>query len=138
MAAKKYNEEFHPQLARWIVSFGYTDRRLAKELNVAESTIQRWKRQHREFAQAVEEGAQDIGRIVENKLLECALGSEGLVTVEIVEGENEKGSYSRTRHARIQPSLAAQKFWLQHRQPDRWRDKPPEDPVVYDEPEFLT
>jgi len=138
MAATKYNKVFHPQLARWIVSFGYSDRELARELGVDPRTVKSWKDKHEEFAAAIHEGSESSTKKVESSLLKSAIGSDGLEVVEKVEGEDKNGKYSRTRSARVNPSLAAQKFWLQHRRPDRWRDTIADDDVVYDDVEFLT
>ena len=132
----KYHPVFHPQLARWIISYGYTDRQLAEELGVSSTTVRRWKKKHPEFAKAIAQA--DVSREVEKSLLQSALGSDKLELVEEVTGENTRGPFVRSKHARIKPSLAAQKFWLQHRCPGRWRDKPAEDEPQYDEPEFLS
>ncbi|MCD4828250.1 MAG: hypothetical protein K8R90_02310 [Candidatus Cloacimonetes bacterium] len=139
MGKSKYNAEFHPQLARWIVSSGYSDRKLATEFDVRYDTIKRWKKRHEAFATAIREASKLHDENVEGRLLKSALGSDEPELVERVELASPNQEVSvRTKFAVVQPSLAAQKFWLQHRRPDRWREQPDDDEQVYDEVEFLT
>ncbi|GEM_PF-2825835 len=138
MAAGKYHPQFHPQLARWIVSYGYSDRELAAELGVHPATIKSWKERYPDFAAAIAESSEQHDRKVECRLLQAALGSEEPVVVEVVESVNEKNeTVRRTKKALIKPSLAAQKFWLQHRNAKRWRDEEDTSPL-FDDVEFLT
>jgi hypothetical protein len=89
----QFREGF-PELARKLCLLGAVDRDLARVFEVSERTINRWKRQHPEFADALLAGKAEADGAVAEALYRKA-----------VKGE-----------------MSAISFWLRNRWPDHWRD----------------
>ena len=86
----------YPEQARRLCLLGVTDRDLARCFEVSESTINRWKRKHPEFSEALRRGKALADADVAEALYRKALDGE----------------------------LRAIIFWLGNRWSDLWRDKP--------------
>ena len=85
----------YPEQARRLCLLGAIDRELARFFEVSERTINRWKRQHPEFDEALKRGKAFADAEVAEALYRKALNGE----------------------------MPAISFWLRNRS-DRWRDKP--------------
>ena len=95
MAAKqKYDERF-VKIAKVLCMRGGTDEDLADAFEVSPRTINRWKKDYPEFAEAL-----------------AADGNTKPAKIETVETEED-----------IIPDVGACCFWLKNRRPDIWRDK---------------
>jgi len=106
---------------------GLTDARLANLFGVTRKTIDRWKKAHEEFDQAVREGKEifDCGP-VEAALRKSAIGydviEETRALVEGADGKNEMAVVKAvTKHIPANPTSAI--FHLKNRNPERWKDR---------------
>ncbi len=89
-----FKSEFS-ELARKLCLLGAIDRDLARILGVSERTINRWKRQHPEFAAALKAG-------------------KAVADAEVAEALHNKA---------VKGDMTAIGFWLRNRRPDLWRDR---------------
>lgn len=126
----KYDPKVHPQLAKWMARCGLIDVQIAKELGIAKSTLNLWKRDYPEFAEALREPKNLVDSLVEDALLRRALGYEVEETEVTADKkgqasgaqEQPKGRVKKLRK-HVPPDTTAAIFWLKNRQPGRWRDK---------------
>lgn len=124
MAKSKYEEYIKDNLILvegWARD-GLTDEMIAKNLNIAVSTLYEYKKQHSEFSEALKKGKEIIDRHVENALLKRALGYK---TTEVTKERNSEGQLVVTKEVikEVQPDTTAEIFWLKNRNPQAWRDK---------------
>jgi hypothetical protein len=84
-------------------------------LGVCEKTIHSWKIRHEEFATALARGKETMNALVEESLVQRALGFER---------EVEKVSGGRTLKIKeyFPPDVAAARIWLQNRMPEVYRE----------------
>lgn len=130
MAAKqKYDERF-VKIAKVLCMRGGTDEDLADAFEVSTRTINRWKKDYPEFAEALAAGKEYADAEVELSLYKRAKGSKKKtkVTRKIIEMDKD----GNTKPAKIEtveteediiPDVGACCFWLKNRRPDMWRDK---------------
>ena len=128
MAAKqKYDERF-VKIAKVLCMRGGTDEDLADAFEVSPRTINRWKKDYPEFAEALAAGKEYADAEVELSLYERAKGSKKKtkVTRKIIEMDKD----GNTKPAKIEtveteediiPDVGACCFWLKNRRPDIWR-----------------
>ncbi len=116
----KYNEQYHPDLIYWMSKAGLTDKQIAKELSIAESTLNLWKKDHQEFSESLKKGKEDPDDNVEVSLYQRALGYE----------HKEDKIFNHNGKALIVPTIkhyppdaTSMIFWLKNRRPETWRDK---------------
>lgn len=84
---------------------GFTDKEIAKVVDIKEQTLTNWKKAHPDFFASLKEAKIDSDGKVQKSLYEMACGFEG-----------PDGRY-------YPPNPTAIIFWLKNRQPDKWRDK---------------
>ncbi|UPQ86413.1 helix-turn-helix domain-containing protein [Ignavigranum ruoffiae] len=100
---------------------GLTDKQIAHNLGIVESTLYEWKNKYTDISEALKRGKEVIDRQVENAMLKSALGfmyEEETVT--------NAGEVVITRKC-SKPNVTAQIFWLKNRKPAEWRDKHEQD-----------
>jgi transposase-like protein len=90
-----YDPDIHPFLAEQYAREGCINKEIADRLGISRSTFYNWRREHEEFREALKDGKEVVDAKVEKALLTEALG----------------GNFN------------AQKFWLNNRRPERWREK---------------
>lgn len=115
----KYRAEF-AALAEKFCKLGATDAELAEMLEVAESTVHKWKLDHPEFSESIKRGKVVADAEVASKLFHRATGYEHPDT----HVSNFQGAVTLTplvKHYAPDPTAAI--FWLKNRQPAKWRDK---------------
>lgn len=104
MAKGKYQQWLEPDgltlLEGWARD-GLTDEKIAGKIGINPTTLYEWKKNYPEISKALKRGKEVVDYQVENALLAAAL--DGNTTAQI--------------------------FWLKNRRPDKWRDKPPEQPA---------
>jgi transposase-like protein len=106
-------------LARKCALLGATNAELADILDVNDSTIERWMREHREFGEAVRAGRQEADADVASRLYERATGYSHAEEKIFC---NAGGQVTRVRTRRhYPPNTAAAIHWLKCRQPQVWR-----------------
>lgn len=128
MAAQpKYNALYHDDWAWSLAAMGATNDEIADAMGVSKRTILRWAKEHESFGKALSEGKGVSDAKVIRSLYQMATGYEYTEEKRIVEYEAD-GSVKPVRVEKtikhVQPSVAAQCFWLKNRQRDRWQDRP--------------
>jgi len=84
----KYKKTYPSIAAKVCREHGFTDIQLAKHFKVHKSTINRWKHEHPEFAEKMQEAKDEFDAIVvENALLKRARGYSYTETHKKYEGE---------------------------------------------------
>ncbi len=123
-ARTKYDAATMPQLARQWRGEGATLEQVAERFRVDVSTLHRWKTQHPELADALQEVVLDADARVEEALLKSAQGFHyDEVTTEL--DEAEKIVRMKVVNKFLPPNISAQKFWLINRRKGRWKNAPP-------------
>jgi hypothetical protein len=117
---KKYNEQ-----ARKLCLMGYTDKQLAGFFEVAESTINKWKLDHQGFSESLKSGKEIADAEVTASLYQKAIGYSCIDTkFASHEGRiTDEKEYTKN----YPPCPISIKYWLNNRQPLRWREKVEED-----------
>lgn len=105
---------------------GLTDKQIAHNLGISESTLNKYKLDHPEFSESLKKDKEVVDIEVENALLKRAKGYE--FTEERVEVETNKSGEVVGRKVtqtikQVIPDTTAQIFWLKNRRPDKWRDQ---------------
>lgn len=100
---------------------GYTDDEIAKEIGISRRTLYNWKERYEPIREALSKGKD----IYDNEAEEALHGLvTGYYVDEVRETISEFGDKQTVKsHKYIKPEITALIFWLQNRQPDRWRDK---------------
>lgn len=128
MAAQpKYNALYHDDWAWSLAAMGATNEEIADAMGVSKRTIIRWAKEHESFGKALAEGKGVSDAKVIRSLYQMATGYEYTEEKRIVEYDTD-GNVKPVRVEKtvkhVQPSVAAQCFWLKNRQRDRWQDRP--------------
>lgn len=125
----------YPEQARKLCLLGLTNDEIAEFFGVNVDTIHEWKKQHRDFSDAIRAGKVKADADVAAKLHERAMGAEWVedqaFKLKRVEysptgkkiSEIEEVAVVQVRRA-APPDTPALSLWLRNRQPARWRDKP--------------
>jgi hypothetical protein len=125
----KYDPLITPVLARALAREGHTDEEIAARLEpaVGVTTLSRWKVEHPEFREALNEGKAIVDARVEDSLLQRALGFT--VTDTRLEakaddfGRPMKGGKVIKTTRQVSPDVTACIYWLKNRKPRAWRDR---------------
>lgn len=112
----KYKPEYAAQAEAYCL-MGANDERLAALFGVAESTINRWKREFSEFSESLTRGKDVADAQVAAALFKSATGGHVITEDRVV------GDAVVTLTKKVPPDVTAQIFWLKNRQPTLWRDK---------------
>jgi transposase-like protein len=116
----KYQAAFAEQ-ARKLCLLGATDKELADFFGVAESTLNLWKQDHKEFSESLKAGKDQADAEVAEKLFRRALGySHDAVKIVADAKSKEEHIVHFTEH--YPPDTTAAIFWLKNRQKAKWRD----------------
>jgi hypothetical protein len=125
----KYDPSVTPVLARALAREGYTDEEISGRLEppVSVATLNRWKVEHPEFRESLNEGKATVDARVEESLLRRALGFTGTETrLEAKADESGRplrgGRVIKTTKE-VPPDVTACIYWLKNRKPRSWRDR---------------
>lgn len=118
-APTKYQEAYNEQ-ARKLCLMGYTDVDLAGFFNVTEKTINNWKIDYPLFFQSLKDGKEIADAEVTASLYERAKGYSHTET-KVFNNQGEIVTHDVTR--KYPPDPLAIKYWLNNRQPKKWREK---------------
>jgi len=102
---------------------GLTDKQIASNLNIAESTFYSFLRGHQDMKDLLRSAREDAEIIVENALFKRAIGYRyDEVTRELHKDKDEEFVLGITKKVRkeVQGDVGAQQYWLEHRAPKRW------------------
>lgn len=113
---KKYNEQAYK-----LCLLGATDKDMADFFEVAESTINLWKEEHKTFSESIKKGKMMADATVASKLYHRAVGYEHPELVTATFQGQITDTMEVTKHYAPDPTAAI--FWLKNRQPQQWRDK---------------
>lgn len=100
---------------------GLTDKQVAHNMNIAESTLHEWKKKYSVLSESLKRGKEVVDRQVENALLKRALGYEFKETTQELTEDGMRVTKVITKQQA--PDTTAQIFWLKNRKPGEWRDK---------------
>jgi len=100
---------------------GLTDKQVAHNMNIAESTLHEWKKKYSVLSESLKRGKEVVDRQVENALLKRALGYEFKETTQELTEDGMRVTKVITKQQA--PDTTAQIFWLKNRKPHEWRDK---------------
>ncbi len=100
---------------------GLTDKQVAHNMNIAESTLHEWKKKYSVLSESLKRGKEVVDRQVENALLKRALGYEFKETTRELTEDGMRVTKVITKQQA--PDTTAQIFWLKNRKPQEWRDK---------------
>ena len=114
----KYNADT-ARLVAWMCRAGQTDEQIAAELGINRVTLYRWKAKHPDLKKALTVSKNLVDSLVEDSLLKRAMGYEYEET-EIVAGQNGKTQRIKKVKKHMPPDVAADKYWLNNRQPELW------------------
>lgn len=101
---------------------GLTDKDMANNIGIGESTFFDWKHKHPEFLEVLKKNKEVADIIVENALYKRAIGYdyEEVKTITSADGVVMQKTITK-KH--IPADITAQIFWLKNRRPNIWRDK---------------
>ena len=117
---EKYQPYYAEEAYKLCLGFGATDAQLAEWFGVCEQTINNWKVTHPEFLESIKQGKVIADANVARALYERATGcSHPDVHVAVWQGEVIITPV--TKH--YPPDVGAAKYWLNNRQPERWRNQ---------------
>ena len=122
----KYNPKYHIPWSKSLAMEGLTDEEIAKRMEIAKSTLNKWKIDYPEFKEALEMGKEPADAEVELSLYKRAVGykyKEKKVIVTMDKDGNQQPARIETTEKEVIPDVTAQIFWLKNRRPDRYRDK---------------
>jgi len=114
-----YKQEYN-QYAYKLCLLGAMDAELADFFNVEESTINNWKKDHKEFLESIKRGKIQADAEVASKLFHRAKGYDHPED-KIFNDQGFPLIIPTTKH--YPPDTTAAIFWLKNRQPSKWRDK---------------
>ena len=139
VAKGKYQKWLEPDglllLEAWARD-GLTDEQIAHNCRITATTLYDWKNKFPKISEALKRGKEVVDIEVENALLKRAKGYE--YTEEKVEIETGAKGKILSRKVvqtvkQVVPDVGAIAFWLKNRRPDKFRDKPPENPIFAEE-----
>lgn len=116
----KFRPEFVDLARKCCFAFGATDEELATFFSVSVESIDNWKNQYPEFADAIRvtKAMVDANAVV--KLYQRATGySHADEKIVVVDGQVQR--IATTRH--YPPDTLALKYWLNNRQPHNWKER---------------
>lgn len=119
----KYKPEYVEQAAK-LVRLHAGDREIADFLGVNEATIHRWKLAHPEFCESLTRTKEEVDAQVEQSLWRRANGYSHK-SEKVFQFQGQIVRAETVEH--YPPDPTSMIFWLKNRQPDKWRDKRPED-----------
>lgn len=112
----KFKASFYKQVEK-LCLLGATDKELADFLEIAQSTLNEWKKNDAKFMESIKKGKEQADSEVASKLYKRAMGYRYKETTE------EDGKTIKTVTKEVPPDTIAQMYWLKNRQPKKWRDK---------------
>ncbi|SET41116.1 hypothetical protein SAMN05216326_12552 [Nitrosomonas marina] len=121
----KYRDEYAEQAYK-LCLLGYTDKELADFFGVAESTINEWKVDHREFSESISNGKVRADAVAAERLFVRVCGyryTETKTKVGFTEDGDEFSIERTVTEKEVPPDVNAAFLWLKNRQASRWRDR---------------
>ena len=114
----KYNPDTFPLLAEGYAGEGMLEKDIAKKLGLAVSTLEKYKLQYVEFAEALKKGKEPVDFEVERALLKRCLGFS------YDEKTFEKKELTKIVRKYYPPDVGAIQTWLSNRKNHKWKRNP--------------
>lgn len=106
---------------------GLTDEQIAKNMNIAYSTMRVWKDKYQAMSAALKESKDVADREVENALFRRALGyvyeEKTFEPVKDPDTDEVEMKCTKIVKKEVVADTTAQIFWLKNRKPKEWRDR---------------
>ena len=118
-APTKYQKAYNEQ-ARKLCLMGYIDTELADFFNVSVSTLNLWKKTHIKFSESLKAGKEFADMEVTASLYERATGYSHTETKVFC---NQGDITTHDIQKIYPPDPLSIKYWLNNRQPERWRER---------------
>lgn len=116
----KYNPEKHVPQVEELSGSGMTLAQIAIAMDLAVSTVCKWRDDHPEFSVALNRGKDATDDRVERSLYERAMGySHPAVKIVVIAGKVVEAPYIE----RYPPDPTSMIFWLKNRRPAEWRER---------------
>jgi hypothetical protein len=117
----KYDPALCPRVRKFAL-LGMTDAEIAFAIGVENRTLYRWKAEHPEFCQALEDGKINADAEVAASLFNRATGRVKMPAVKIFMSKDGDPVYAPyVEH--FPPDIGAAKLWLLNRRPREWRER---------------
>lgn len=103
-------------------------------MGIATGTLYTWKNKYQEINEALKKGKEVADYEVENAMHKSAIGyfvEETKTYINEVEGVKTRRVEKMKKW--IPPNTAAQIFWLKNRRPDKWREKPGNEELLFNQ-----
>lgn len=115
-----YNDQVKEKILE-LAEKGKTNQQIADIIGVHVRTIENWQGKHKDLMWAIKEAKQEADALVEVSLFAKAVGyTHEAVKVFMHEGDTIEHTYQE----HYPPDTNAAKFWLQNRQPEKWKANP--------------
>lgn len=99
---KKIYRDYDPEFCKYaaiLTAAGATQKKLAQVFNVSIDTLRKWKREHKEFKDALLKGKEEVRNFLLSKGLDMAVGYDYVEKCEKpVRVKNEDGTFSYENH----------------------------------------
>lgn len=124
----KYKSEYNVQVLKLCV-LGATDVEIANFFEVAESTINLWKKKYPDFSESIKKGKMEADANVASSLYQRATGykTKTQKAFKVRTTRNGEGSSEDVKVVTVEeahaPDTTAIIFWLKNRRPGEWADK---------------
>jgi hypothetical protein len=115
----KYKPEYCKTASNYI-KLGASDNDIAEFLEVALSTLNLWKLEHKEFSESIKRSKEQHDALIERSLRDRAYGYSHKET-KVFCNNGEITTKEVIKH--YPPDPTSMIFWLKNRQPEKWRDK---------------
>lgn len=122
----KFEPKYHIPWAKSLAMEGLTDKEIAGRMEIAESTVHKWKRDFPEFSEALKEGKDVADAKVTNSLYRTAVGftlKEKKVIVTMENDGTQKPARIETTEREVGPNVTSIIYWLKNRRPAVWKDR---------------
>lgn len=127
------SEENLLKLGAWARD-GLTDKDIAQNIGIAQSTFNEWKYKYPELLDILKKNKEVADIVIENALYKKATGYNAIVkktfkVKEVIYNDNGKRLKETEKliegydEVHIPADTTAQIFWLKNRKPEEWRDK---------------
>lgn len=117
-----YEREAHCSRATKLALLGLTDEEIAHQFGISVDTFYRWKKRHKEFSEALDEGGTKADAEMVQSLYNRGRGMK-LPAVKIFYDKDKGEPIYAPYVEHLPPDVGAAKLWLTNRRPKEWRER---------------
>lgn len=131
-ADKWLSPENLEKVTKWASDMKLSIAQIAKKMKISPRTFYRWLDEYEEFREAFEEGREAVDGNVETAFIKMCIGFKETMTKPqkikrvVYEDGKKVEEYEEfvdiEEEVYVKPDVAAQKFYLTNRKPDRWHN----------------